>query len=90
MIPYLYGLLRTLGALFEHGADVRGRLWTSWIEPWVRIPPPPLNLSIGSTSWFEGSLLMSLTVQMTAERGNKKFLSLKNVVEFTHGLLLHG
>ena len=69
MIPYLYGLLWTPGVLFEHGADVRGRLWTSVIEPWVRIPPPPPIPSIGSKPCFEGSPLMSLTVHMTAERG---------------------
>ena len=67
MIPYTYGFLWTLGALFEHGTDVRGRLRTGWIEPWVRIPPPPLPLSIGSSPWFEGSPLLSLSVKLTAE-----------------------
>ena len=37
MITSTYGFLRTLCVLFEHGMDLRGRLWMSWIEPWVRI-----------------------------------------------------
>lgn len=32
MIPYLYGPIWTPGALFEHDANVSGRLWTSIIE----------------------------------------------------------
>ncbi len=68
MIPYLYGLLCTPGVLFEHWADVRGRLWTSWIEPWVRIPPPPFPLDRlhALNRMFP---LMSLSVTLTAERG---------------------
>jgi hypothetical protein len=50
---YTYGSLWTCCRLCEHAADVGGRLWTSWIEPWVRIPPPPFPLSIGLTPWFE-------------------------------------
>src|SRR5690348_5169857 len=69
MITYSYGFLWTFGALFEHAADVRGRPWTNIIEPWVRIPPPPLTLSIGSNPCFDGSSRMSLTVHMTAEPG---------------------
>ena len=56
MIPYFYGSLWTRRTLYEHCADVRGQLWTSWIEPWVRIPPPPFFLSIGFSPKFENSL----------------------------------
>ena len=69
MIAYIYGFLWTRRTLFEHGADVRGRLWTSWIEPWVRIPPPPLQPRIRLYDLIRRYLLMCLSVTLTAERG---------------------